>query len=158
MTKSHEKTLSHIRMLPIVAMSTSLTLFRYLKVFLTNTGEQNVLLSLGLFLSYTGNQYQNEIHQDLDIIIKYSLFLSVYYWVLQVHHLRRTLPSIFYTYRAWITIDNKLYLWNYLFPQECEIYEGVSEIILSVSLAAPKPGMFVDTIKYVLVIGESASQ
>jgi Nup133 N terminal like len=70
----------------------------------------------------------------------------------------RTLPSIFYTYRAWITIDNKLYLWNYLFPQECETYEGVSEIILSVSLAAPKPGMFVDTIKYVLVLGESASQ
>lgn len=60
--------------------------------------------------------------------------------------------------RAWITIDNKLYLWNYLFPQECEIYEGVSEIILSVSLAAPKPGMFVDTIKYVLVLGESVSQ
>jgi Nup133 N terminal like len=60
--------------------------------------------------------------------------------------------------RAWITIDNKLYLWNYLFPQECEIYEGVSEIILSVSLAAPKPGMFVDNIKYVLVLGESVSQ
>lgn len=60
----------------------------------------------------------------------------------------------FYVYRAWITIDNRLYLWNYASPQECEIYEGVSEIILSVSLAAPKPGMFVDSIKYVLVLGE----
>ena len=57
-------------------------------------------------------------------------------------------------YRAWITIDNRLYLWNYVSSQECEIYEGVSEIILSVSLSAPKPGMFVDSIKYVLVLGK----
>ena len=116
-----------------------------------------MLLSLGLFLSYTGNQHQNEIHQDLDIIIKSSLFLSFikneyYKYIISEEHYH------LFTYRAWITIDNKLYLWNYLFPQECEIYEGVTEIILSVSLAAPKPGMFVDTIKYVLVLGEKVSQ
>ena len=32
------------------------------------------------------------------------------------------------------------------------MYEGLSETILSVSLSAPKPGVFLDTVKYVLVL------
>jgi hypothetical protein len=34
------------------------------------------------------------------------------------------------------------------------VYDGLSEIILSVSLSAPKPGIFLDSIKYVIAIGE----
>ena len=53
---------------------------------------------------------------------------------------------------AWITVDNKLFLWNYLQPQDCDMYEGLTETIISVSLSAPKPGVFLDTVKYVLVL------
>ena len=53
---------------------------------------------------------------------------------------------------AWITVDNKLFLWNYLQPQACELFEGLTETIISVSLSAPKPGVFQDTVKYVLVL------
>lgn len=39
-------------------------------------------------------------------------------------------------------------------PQECDVYEGLNETILSVSLSAPRPGIFLDTVKYVLVLGK----
>lgn len=38
-------------------------------------------------------------------------------------------------------------------PQECDVYDALNETILSVSLSAPKPGIFLDTVKYVLVLG-----
>lgn len=63
-----------------------------------------------------------------------------------------------HSHRAWITIDNQLYLWDYLNPEQCEVFDGLNEIILSVSLSAPKPGIFLDTIKYVIAIGEVNSQ
>lgn len=63
-----------------------------------------------------------------------------------------------YNHRAWITIDNRLYLWDYSRPEECEVYDGLTEIILSVSLSAPKPGIFLDTIKYVIAIGKNENQ
>ena len=39
-------------------------------------------------------------------------------------------------------------------PRECDVYEGLDETILSVSLSAPKPGIFLDSVKYVLMLGE----
>ena len=51
-----------------------------------------------------------------------------------------------------MTIDNKLFLWNYMQPQECDVYDSLNETILSVSLSAPKPGVFLDSVKYVLVL------
>ena len=42
--------------------------------------------------------------------------------------------------------------WNYLTMNEIDRYDGLNEIIVSVSLSAPKPGVFLDTVKYVLVI------
>ena len=77
-----------------------------------------------------------------------------------------TLPELG---RVWVTVDNKLFLWKYTsatgtsFPNEvaedvdaisedCEVYDGISEVIVSVALSAPKPGVFLDTVKYVLVV------
>ena len=37
-------------------------------------------------------------------------------------------------------------------PQECDVYDKLNETILSVSLSAPKPGVFLDSVKYVLVL------
>eukprot|EP00981_Chlorochromonas_danica_P004317 scaffold867_cov176-Ochromonas_danica.AAC.4 len=44
--------------------------------------------------------------------------------------------------RAWITIDNTLYLWNYFKPEEFEVFDGLTEAIISVALCAPKAGIF----------------
>ena len=60
-------------------------------------------------------------------------------------------------YRIWITIDNKLFLWNYLKSDEngtndCEIYTGMKEVIISVSLATPKAEIFADKVQYILVV------
>lgn len=37
-------------------------------------------------------------------------------------------------------------------PQECDVYDKLNETILSVSISAPKPGIFLDSVKYVLVL------
>ncbi len=52
----------------------------------------------------------------------------------------------------WVTIDNILYLWNYQNPDEFEVYDGVSEVIVSVAISTPKPGIFLDSVKYLLVL------
>lgn len=54
--------------------------------------------------------------------------------------------------RAWVTIDSKIIFWNYLSPNEVDRYDGLRDIILSVSISAPKPGVFLDSVKYVLVV------
>lgn len=54
--------------------------------------------------------------------------------------------------RAWITIDSKIMFWNYLSGKEVDRYDGLNEIIVSVAISAPKPGVFLDSVKYVLVI------
>jgi hypothetical protein len=54
--------------------------------------------------------------------------------------------------RVWVTIDNILYLWNYNKPSEPYIYDGISEVIVSVALTAPKPGIFLDSVRYLLVV------
>ena len=59
--------------------------------------------------------------------------------------------------RAWITIDNRLYLWNYEHPEQYTEYEGIDDgdVIVSVILSSPKAGVFLDTIDYVLVVAVS---
>lgn len=57
----------------------------------------------------------------------------------------------------WITIDNKLFLWNYLKSDEitmndCETFTDMKEVIISVSLATPKAEIFADKVQYILVV------
>lgn len=61
--------------------------------------------------------------------------------------------------RAWIVIDTRLYLWNYLDASQSafESYEHPERVIQSVGLVKPKAGVFIDSIKYVLVICTSSS-
>lgn len=81
-----------------------------------------------------------------------------------------TLPELD---RVWVTVDNKLFLWKYTSSasaaplpsasvefvpdadasaDDCVIYDGISEVIVSVALSAPKPGVFLDSVRYVLVV------
>eukprot|EP00939_MAST-03C_sp_MAST-3C-sp1_P002724 g2724.t1 len=63
--------------------------------------------------------------------------------------------------RVWITVDNTLYLWHYTSASgnNWDIYDGLDQVIVSVALVKPKPGVFdhqyvkhSSTVEYVLVI------
>lgn len=54
--------------------------------------------------------------------------------------------------RAWMTIDNKLLLWNYKESADFSRYDEQSEVILSVGLVKAKPGVFINTISHLLVL------
>jgi nuclear pore complex protein Nup155 len=62
------------------------------------------------------------------------------------------LPEV---HRAWISVDNRLYLWDYERRDAFTLYDGLSDVIFSVALAAPRPGIFTDFVKYVLVVATS---
>lgn len=56
-------------------------------------------------------------------------------------------------YRVWVAIDNKLFIWNYMIENSSpEEYLGFDNQIVSVSIAAPKPGTFQSSVKYILVV------
>lgn len=58
---------------------------------------------------------------------------------------------------AWVTVDNCLYLWDYTHPNpELIGYEDNEHSITGVKLVAPKPGVFVKEINYMLVVATSA--
>uniref|UniRef100_A0A7S2W9K2 Nucleoporin Nup133/Nup155-like N-terminal domain-containing protein n=1 Tax=Mucochytrium quahogii TaxID=96639 RepID=A0A7S2W9K2_9STRA len=54
--------------------------------------------------------------------------------------------------RAWITIDNKLFLWNYYKGEDFYMYSGLDQLIVSIGLARPRPGVFGPDVEYVVVI------
>lgn len=58
--------------------------------------------------------------------------------------------------RAWITVDNALYLWNYFNPDEFEVYDALTEVIISSAVSVPKAGIFQDSVKYVLTLATPA--
>lgn len=61
--------------------------------------------------------------------------------------------------RAWIVIDTRLYLWNYLDASSdaFESYEHPERVIQAVGLVRPKAGVFIDSIQHVLVVCTSSS-
>jgi nuclear pore complex protein Nup155 len=54
--------------------------------------------------------------------------------------------------RAWLTIDNRLFLWNYEDGSDFVVYDELDQIIVSVALVSPKTGVFIEEITHVLVI------
>lgn len=54
--------------------------------------------------------------------------------------------------RAWITVDNRLYFWNYRNGSDFYSFDQLDQSIVSVALVPPKPGVFVNNISHVLVI------
>jgi len=55
-------------------------------------------------------------------------------------------------HRAYITIDNKLFLWNYYDGSDFYLYDDLSQIIISVALVKPRVGVFVPSIQHLLVV------
>ncbi|KAF8328804.1 Non-repetitive/WGA-negative nucleoporin C-terminal-domain-containing protein [Cantharellus anzutake] len=55
--------------------------------------------------------------------------------------------------RAWITLNNKLFLWDYIAPKDSlQSFPEQPGNIHNVGLINPKPGIFIDTIKHLLVL------
>ncbi|XP_076842691.1 nuclear pore complex protein Nup155 isoform X2 [Brachyhypopomus gauderio] len=54
--------------------------------------------------------------------------------------------------RAWLTIDNDIFMWNYEDGGDVAYFDGLSETILSVGLVKPKAGIFQPHIHYLLVL------
>lgn len=66
--------------------------------------------------------------------------------------------------RAWLTIDNKLFLWAYgnrtdglgaeQLPQNTDllVYDEIQQIIVSVALVRPRPNVFVESVPYLLAV------
>lgn len=48
---------------------------------------------------------------------------------------------------AWITVDDKLFLWDYRSPADFTYFEGMSDVIVSVGLAVPQPEVFLPVVK-----------
>lgn len=58
--------------------------------------------------------------------------------------------------RVFITIDNKLFLWNYHDGSDFYCYDEFSQIIIAVGIVKPKPHIFVESIQYVLLVSTPA--
>lgn len=55
--------------------------------------------------------------------------------------------------QAWMAVDNRLYLWDYTTQKAFQGYEQQPHNITCVKLLKPKPGVFIDAVNYVLLIG-----
>ena len=54
--------------------------------------------------------------------------------------------------RAWLTIDNNIYVWKYEDCSDLAYFDGLSDTILSVALLKPKKDIFQPHIKYILCL------
>ncbi|KAJ2326068.1 hypothetical protein IWW51_002465, partial [Coemansia sp. RSA 2702] len=48
--------------------------------------------------------------------------------------------------RAWITVDHRLFLWNYEDEGDFYSFEGQEQVIVSVGLVRPRAGVFVEAV------------
>ncbi|TGZ56636.1 hypothetical protein CRM22_010114 [Opisthorchis felineus] len=54
--------------------------------------------------------------------------------------------------RAWVTIDNELFMWNYEDGDDLAYYDGIKDTIICVGLAQPRVGVLPDRIQHLLCI------
>lgn len=69
--------------------------------------------------------------------------------------------------RAWLTIDNKLFLWAYPSSEACVntpqapaysdlyVFEGITDVIMSVALVRPRPHIFDESIEHLIAVATS---
>lgn len=78
-------------------------------------------------------------------------FLYAQYDSLQCKSFMGIFPEI---NRVWLTIDSRLYLWDYEGTGELALntFDDQEQIIVSVGLVKPKPKVFLEQIEYLLVV------
>ncbi|KAJ2521560.1 hypothetical protein H4217_001316 [Coemansia sp. RSA 1939] len=98
--------------------------------------------------------YETPVPRDWQVVTKQRLIplpdaLFEQYDLLECRCFMGLFPEI---KRAWITVDHRLFLWNYEDESDFYSFEDQEQIIVSVALVRPRPGVFVDTVKYVLAV------
>ncbi|KAJ2643422.1 hypothetical protein GGF44_001174, partial [Coemansia sp. RSA 1694] len=106
------------------------------------------------FVASSSGEYELAIPADWQVVTKQRLIplpdaLFEQYDLLECRCFMGLFPEI---KRAWITVDHRLFLWNYEDESDFYSFEDQEQIIVSVALVRPKAGVFVDTIKHVLVV------
>ncbi|KAJ2554199.1 hypothetical protein EV175_002669, partial [Coemansia sp. RSA 1933] len=99
-------------------------------------------------------EYEVAVPADWQVVTKQRLIplpdaLFEQYDLLECRCFMGLFPEI---KRAWITVDHRLFLWNYEDESDFYSFEDQDQIIVSVALVRPRPGVFVDSIKYVLAV------
>lgn len=59
--------------------------------------------------------------------------------------------------QAWITVDNRLYMWDYASGSGFQGYEDNSNTITAIRLVTPKMGVFTSAVDYVLVVATTVN-
>ena len=59
--------------------------------------------------------------------------------------------------RAWLTIDNLIFFWNYEDGSDISFYDSLTEAILAVELFKPKPATFDEGIEYGLSLATNST-
>lgn len=54
--------------------------------------------------------------------------------------------------RAWMSIDNKIFLWSYKNGSDFNEYDELDQVIMSAGLVKPRKGVFKNYVKYLLVL------
>ncbi|KAJ2777581.1 hypothetical protein GGI15_004458, partial [Coemansia interrupta] len=111
------------------------------------------LLSELLHASSSGD-YEQAIPVDWQVVRQQRLIplpdaLFQQYDLLECRCFMGLFPEI---KRVWITVDHRLFLWNYEDESDFYSFDDQEQIIVSVALVRPKAGVFVDAIKHVLVV------
>ncbi|KAJ2825071.1 hypothetical protein FBU31_003811, partial [Coemansia sp. 'formosensis'] len=107
-----------------------------------------------IYIASSSSEYELAIPADWQVVAKQRLILLPdalfeQYDLLECRCFMGLFPEI---KRAWITVDHRLFLWNYEDESDFYSFDDQEQIIVSVTLVRPKPGVFVDTIKHVLVV------
>ncbi|KAJ2701379.1 hypothetical protein H4218_001444 [Coemansia sp. IMI 209128] len=102
----------------------------------------------------SSDEYELALPVDWQVVTKQRLIplpdaLFEQYDLLECRCFMGLFPEI---KRAWITVDHRLFLWNYEEESDFYSFDDQEQIIVSVALVKPKPGVFVDAIKHVLVV------
>ncbi|KAJ3416105.1 hypothetical protein HDV05_003074 [Chytridiales sp. JEL 0842] len=98
--------------------------------------------------------YQRSAEPSLDVLVRERTIplpdaLYEQYDLLQCRCFLGLFPELS---RAWITIDHRLFLWNYDSKDDFQVFEDQDQVIVSVGLVKPLPGVFLEQINYLLVI------
>ncbi|XP_026495219.2 nuclear pore complex protein Nup155 [Vanessa tameamea] len=68
---------------------------------------------------------------------------------MQCHCLMGVFPEIS---RVWLAIDSNIYVWAFEHGSDVAYFDGLGETIVSVGLVKPKPGVFQNFVRYLLVL------
>ncbi|KAF8230634.1 nucleoporin [Tricholoma matsutake] len=120
--------------------------------------DAQIIPDLGELLAATGGQVSTSYSvfpDDIRVPYQKRKFVGIpeglfqYYDSASVTSHMGLMPDI---ERVWVSIDHKLFLWDYIDGQEISSFVDQPDIITHVAIVKPKRGLFIDEISSLLVI------